>query len=50
MLEALLADDALAWELAADGTWQPVQGSATSNAQTRLEEAALAGARSVVAV
>jgi polyphosphate kinase len=50
MLEALLADDALAWELAADGTWQPVHGSATSNAQTRLEEAALAGARRVAAV
>jgi polyphosphate kinase len=50
MLEALLADAALAWELAADGTWQPVHGSATSNAQTRLEEAALVGARRVAAV
>jgi polyphosphate kinase len=50
ILEALLADDTLAWELASDGRWREPQPSGTVNAQTRLEEAALARARRVVAV
>jgi polyphosphate kinase len=50
MLDVLLSDDELAWALAADGTWEAPNGSALSNAQTRLEEAALAGARRVAAV
>jgi polyphosphate kinase len=50
MLDDLLSDDALAWELGADGTWQAPSGSGTNNAQVRLEEAALARARRVAAV
>jgi polyphosphate kinase len=50
MLDVLLSDDELAWALAPDGTWAAPNGSALSNAQTRLEEAALAGARRVAAV
>jgi polyphosphate kinase len=50
MLDDLLSDDALAWELGADGTWQAPSGSGTNNAQVHLEEAALARARRVAAV
>lgn len=50
MLDDLLSDDALAWELGADGTWEAPSGSGTNNAQVHLEEAALARARRVAAV
>ena len=50
MLDDLLSDDALAWELGADGTWRAPNVSGTTNAQGRLAEAALARARRVAAV
>ena len=42
MLELLVADDVLAWQLAADGSWRPPDAAGTRNVQTQLEEAALA--------
>jgi len=42
MLELLVADDVLAWQLAADGSWRPPGAAGTRNVQTQLEEAALA--------
>jgi hypothetical protein len=50
VLEFLAADDSLAWELAADGSWRPPSGAGASNAQTQLEEAALARVRRIAAV
>jgi polyphosphate kinase len=50
ILSALELDDTLAWELSGDGTWLAPSGTGTVNAQTLLEEAALARARRVVAV
>ena len=50
MLDDLLSDDALAWELGADGTWRAPNRSGTINAQVRLGEAAIARARRVTAV
>jgi polyphosphate kinase len=50
MLELLLADDVLAWELAADGSWRPPSAAGTNNVQTQLEEAAVARARRIAAV
>lgn len=41
VLDALLADDALAWQLDATGTWRKVANVRNSNAQTNLHEAAL---------
>jgi polyphosphate kinase len=42
MLELLVADDVLAWQLAADGSWRAPDAAGTRNVQTQLEEAALA--------
>jgi polyphosphate kinase len=50
ILSALELDDTLAWELSGDGTWLAPSETGTVNAQTLLEEAALARARRVVAV
>jgi polyphosphate kinase len=50
ILDLLLADQALAWTLTRDGTWRPPSGAGTSNAQTLLEEAALARAKRIAAV
>jgi polyphosphate kinase len=50
ILSALELDDTLAWELSGDGTWLAPAATGTVNAQTLLEEAALARARRVVAV
>jgi polyphosphate kinase len=50
ILAALSADDMLAWELTSHGTWGAPDSKGTVNAQRRLEDAALARARRVVAV
>jgi polyphosphate kinase len=50
MLDVLAEDDTLAWELSSDGTWRRGDGGGTVNAQTRLEDAALARARRIAAV
>jgi polyphosphate kinase len=50
LLDLLSGDDALAWELTADGTWRPPAPSGTHNAQAELEQAALARARRIAAV
>jgi polyphosphate kinase len=50
ILADLVLDDMLAWELTSDGNWRAPAETATVNAQTRLEEAALARARRVTAV
>jgi polyphosphate kinase len=50
MLDVLAADDTLAWELTADGTWRRADGGGTVNAQIRLEEAAIARARRLAAL
>jgi polyphosphate kinase len=50
ILEILLADDMLAWELTSDGTWRAPWPTGTVNAQARLEQAARDRARRVVAV
>ena len=50
ILSALELDDTLAWELSGDGTWLAPTETGTVNAQTLMEEAALARARRVVAV
>jgi polyphosphate kinase len=42
MLELLAADDVLAWQLAADGSWRPPEAAGTRNVQIQLEEATLA--------
>jgi polyphosphate kinase len=50
MLDVLAEDDTLAWELSSDGTWRRRDSGGTVNAQTRLEDAALARARRIAAV
>ena len=50
ILSALDMDDTLAWELSGDGKWLAPTETGTVNAQTLMEEAALARARRVVAV
>jgi polyphosphate kinase len=50
ILEELSVDDSLAWELSGDGSWVGPASTGTVNAQTRLEQAALARARRIVAV
>jgi polyphosphate kinase len=50
ILTTLGADDVLAWELTADGSWRSPVPTGTFNSQTRLEEIALARARRVAAV
>jgi polyphosphate kinase len=48
ILDTLLADDDLAWELGADGVWRRAQGTANLNAHVCLEEAAHARSRRLV--
>jgi len=50
LFDLLLADDTLAWSLAADGSWQRASGAERVNVQERLEEAAIARARRIAAV
>jgi polyphosphate kinase len=50
LLDVLLADDTLAWELHPDGTWRPPDGRRGVNAQQRLEELALGRVRRIAAV
>jgi polyphosphate kinase len=45
ILEILLADDVLAWELRPDGTWQRATTVRGLNSQKRFQELALEGAR-----
>ena len=45
ILDILLADDVLAWELGPDGTWQRVPTVKGFNAQRRFQELALESAR-----
>jgi polyphosphate kinase len=49
MIDALLTDDSLAWELARDGTWRRV-GDGNVDAQAVLQRAALARARHLALV
>jgi polyphosphate kinase len=50
LLDLLAGDDALAWELTADGTWRPPAQGGIHNAQVELEQAAVARARRIAAV
>ncbi|MGN6431245.1 MAG: polyphosphate kinase 1 [Gaiellaceae bacterium] len=50
ILGVLLADEALAWTLDGDGIWHAPAPTGAVDAQTRLEEAARAGARPILAV
>jgi polyphosphate kinase len=50
IIEILLADDVLAWELHSDGAWRRPAENGTVNAQARLEEATRDRARRIVAV
>jgi polyphosphate kinase len=50
LLEVLATDDALAWKLTADGTWQPPLPGGTRNAQLLLQQAAIARTRRIAAV
>jgi polyphosphate kinase len=45
IFEVALADDVLAWELGADGSWQHVTTVAGLNSQKRFQELALERAR-----
>jgi polyphosphate kinase len=45
ILAVELADDALAWELREDGTWEKVTASRGLNAQRHFQEDAVEGAR-----
>jgi polyphosphate kinase len=50
MLALLIGDDALAWELSADGSWRAPSPSGTHNEQGELEAAAVARARRIAPV
>jgi polyphosphate kinase len=50
LLDLLVADNALAWELGPDGTWRPPSSAGTRNEQTELEEAALTRSRRIAPV
>jgi len=50
LLDLLVGDDALAWELSADATWRPPSSAGTRNEQTELEEAALTRSRRIAPV
>jgi polyphosphate kinase len=50
ILDVLMMDDTLAWELDGDGIWHPPPPAGTINAQTQLEEAARSRARRIVPV
>jgi len=50
ILAVLGVDDVLAWELMPDGTWRGPSEAGGVNAQTRLEQAAVARARRIAAV
>jgi polyphosphate kinase len=45
IIEVLLSDDLLAWQLTADGTWEKVPTRRAVNSQQRFEELALARAQ-----
>jgi polyphosphate kinase len=45
ILEVVLADDELAWELSADGTWHKVRVTRHFNAQRHFQELALSRSR-----
>jgi polyphosphate kinase len=50
IFETLLADDALAWELDPDGTWQRVNPDGERDAQEQFQQLALARARRISVV
>jgi polyphosphate kinase len=50
ILAVLLADEALAWKLDGDGVWHAPTAVGAVDAQARLEQAARAGARPILAV
>jgi polyphosphate kinase len=50
ILSVLLADESLAWKLDGDGIWHAPTATGSVDAQTRLEQAARAGARPILAV
>jgi polyphosphate kinase len=50
ILSVLLADEALAWKLDGDGIWHAPTAVGAVDAQTKLEQAARAGARPILAV
>ena len=50
ILSVLLADESLAWKLDGDGIWHTPAATGSVDAQTRLEQAARAGARPILAV
>ena len=50
VVDVLLADDALAWELGPDGAWSKVSEHGTENAQSRLAAFALLRARHIAAI
>jgi polyphosphate kinase len=50
ILDALLADDTLAWKLGPEGQWERVQGTSGVNAQIQMEQLAAARARRLAAV
>jgi polyphosphate kinase len=45
ILETVLADDVLAWELSSDGSWKRVRTVKGLNSQKRFQEEALESAR-----
>jgi polyphosphate kinase len=50
ILSVLLADETLAWKLDGDGIWHAPAATGSFDAQARLEQAARAGARPILAV
>jgi polyphosphate kinase len=50
ILGVLLADETLAWKLDGDGIWHAPTATAAVDAQARLEQAARAGARPILAI
>jgi polyphosphate kinase len=50
ILSVLLADESLAWKLDGYGIWHAPAATGSVDSQTRLEQAARAGARPILAV
>jgi polyphosphate kinase len=50
ILAILLADEALAWKLDGDAIWHAPTAVGAVDAQTKLEQAARAGSRPILAV
>jgi polyphosphate kinase len=50
VVDVLLADDALAWELESDGNWRKVSDSGTIDSQERLADIAIRRARRIAAL